>query len=94
MTTSEHCMICLTNLQPGSRFVPELNCSCTILVHEECWNQWSGICLYCRREVIIYPDQRPRPYFRCLITCDEPAYAFLVWLALVLIYKLLNQIPP
>jgi hypothetical protein len=42
------CQICFEDFHADFAFIPELDCSCTIIVHEECWEQWSGLCLYCR----------------------------------------------
>jgi len=44
------CPICLTNFDSDSALIPELNCSCLFVVHEECWNNWTKKCLYCRNQ--------------------------------------------
>lgn len=43
------CAICLLEFQEDSAYVPDLGCHCTFIVHEECWNRWTGSCLYCRQ---------------------------------------------
>jgi hypothetical protein len=47
------CIICLSNFETNEALIPELRCSCILVVHEECWDQWTGACLYCRE----YPEQ-------------------------------------
>jgi hypothetical protein len=88
MTTEQKCMICLSDLPPESEFIPPLNCSCTMIVHEECWNQWSGSCLYCRHDIVL-EDLARRPFFRCLITCDEYTHGLLSWLILIIVCKII-----
>lgn len=46
------CPICLEHFQEDAAYIPDdLNCDCTLIVHWECWEPWSGDCLYCRNTV-------------------------------------------
>jgi len=56
------CPICLTNFDSDSALIPELNCSCVFVVHEECWNKWTNNCLYCRNQDIVYTAEPARLY--------------------------------
>uniref|UniRef100_A0A6C0APR3 RING-type domain-containing protein n=1 Tax=viral metagenome TaxID=1070528 RepID=A0A6C0APR3_9ZZZZ len=42
------CPICLEEFTEDFAFVPELPCNCALIVHQSCWEPWSGDCLYCR----------------------------------------------
>ena len=42
------CPICLESFTENSAHIPELSCNCSIFVHLECWEPWTGECLYCR----------------------------------------------
>ena len=44
-----NCIICLEPFETYYAFVPELNCECIFITHEDCWSKWTGDCLYCRR---------------------------------------------
>ena len=79
------CMICLSDFQADFAHIPELDCSCTIIVHEECWEQWSGTCLYCRNTnniVVPAPINRPMP----LINKLKTMMAYIIWAILFIIY--------
>lgn len=57
------CIICLSDFSSDEAFIPALRCSCVIVVHKECWDQWTGACLYCREyaHAPIYIEiERPR----------------------------------
>jgi hypothetical protein len=43
------CPICLEAFEENEALIPELECSCLLIVHEKCWEPWSGECLYCRQ---------------------------------------------
>jgi len=43
------CPICLEPFEENEALIPELDCSCLLIVHEKCWEPWSGECLYCRQ---------------------------------------------
>ena len=43
------CIICLEPFEENEALIPELDCSCLLIVHEKCWEPWSGECLYCRQ---------------------------------------------
>lgn len=45
------CCICLNEFETDYAYIPELPCSCIIIVHEECWERWNGRCLYCRMDI-------------------------------------------
>jgi len=45
---SLECSICFSEFIEDSAYIPVLDCSCILIVHEECWNKWTGICIYCR----------------------------------------------
>jgi hypothetical protein len=52
------CLICLEPFEENEALIPELECSCLLIVHEACWEPWSGECLYCRQiEEYIPPVQ-------------------------------------
>lgn len=55
------CAICLSEFQADFALIPELDCNCIVVVHEECWDQWSGLCLYCRNTAI---ELGPMPMIR------------------------------
>lgn len=44
------CIICLSPFEMDDAHIPDLICSCVIVVHYDCWLEWSkvGECLYCR----------------------------------------------
>ena len=42
------CPICLESFTENSAHIPDLPCNCSIFVHLECWERWTGVCLYCR----------------------------------------------
>jgi len=42
------CPICLENFTEDEAYIPELECTCLLIVHLDCWEPWSGECLYCR----------------------------------------------
>jgi hypothetical protein len=42
------CPVCLEPLQINTHYAPYLECHCKYVVHQECWRQWSGECIYCR----------------------------------------------
>ena len=44
------CIICLSPFEMDDAHIPDLACSCVIVVHYDCWLEWSkvGECLYCR----------------------------------------------
>ena len=60
------CPICLTNFDSDSALIPELNCSCVFVVHEECWNKWTNNCLYCRFQPVYIMPQSRRLYQQSL----------------------------
>ena len=74
------CPICLTNFDSDSALIPELNCSCVFVVHEECWNKWTNDCLYCRNQEIVYTAEPIRLYQRPLDT------KYRVTLSIIIIY--------
>ena len=79
------CMICLSDFHANFAHIPELDCSCTIIVHEECWEHWSGRCLYCRNTnniVVPAPINRPTP----LINKLKTMMAYIIWAILFIIY--------
>jgi len=77
------CMICLSDFNADFAHIPELDCSCTIIVHEECWNKWSGSCLYCRTTNIVpAPINRPMP----LINKLKKIIVYIIWSVLAFIY--------
>jgi hypothetical protein len=43
------CLICLEPFEENEALIPDLQCSCLLIVHEKCWEPWSGECLYCRQ---------------------------------------------
>lgn len=47
------CPICLDNFTEDAAYIPRLRCTCTLIVHLECWRRWSGECLYCRNTHLI-----------------------------------------
>jgi hypothetical protein len=51
------CPICIEPFEENEALIPELDCSCLLIVHEKCWEPWSGECLYCRqtREIVEPP---------------------------------------
>jgi len=48
-----NCPICLELFTEDEAHIPYLNCGCNLIVHVECWRQWSGECLYCRNTHVI-----------------------------------------
>lgn len=44
-----NCIICLEPFETQYAFIPELNCECMFITHDECWLKWTGDCLYCRK---------------------------------------------
>jgi len=48
MDSPEQCIICLENFTQDKAYIPKLNCNCAIFVHWDCWEPWTGECLYCR----------------------------------------------
>ena len=56
------CPICLTNFDSDSALIPELNCSCVFVVHEQCWSKWTNDCLYCRNQEVVYTAEPIRLY--------------------------------
>ena len=42
------CYICLSDFETDYALIPELSCSCIIVVHQVCWIKWNGTCIYCR----------------------------------------------
>ena len=57
------CLICLEPFEENEALIPDLECSCLLIVHEKCWEPWSGECLYCRQtdEGRILPVPVPVP---------------------------------
>jgi len=45
----EVCKICLLDFETDHAHIPELDCGCVLIVHEECWERWNETCIYCRR---------------------------------------------
>ena len=84
------CIICLSDFNSDEAFIPALRCSCVIVVHKECWDQWTGACLYCREyahgTLPIYieierPQQSPLDLIRiCLLYLV--LLAFITWFQL------------
>jgi hypothetical protein len=60
----EVCKICLLDFETDHAFIPELDCDCILIVHEECWERWNETCIYCREPRIVeviaiaYPQER------------------------------------
>lgn len=59
------CLICLEPFEENEALIPELDCSCLLVVHEKCWEPWSGECLYCRQteEVPFVPVQLNQTFY-------------------------------
>ena len=56
-----NCPICLELFTEDEAHIPDLSCGCNLIVHEECWQPWSGECLYCRNTEIIEYIPNPIP---------------------------------
>jgi len=54
---AEQCLICLEKFTEDEAYIPELECECAIFVHWDCWEPWTGGCLYCRDIYIEYDDE-------------------------------------
>lgn len=67
------CLICLDYFKEDSAHIPDLPCSCTLIVHEECWKPWSGECLYCRESVEELPEIQLRIVQNINITYQTPS---------------------
>ena len=50
------CPICLEDFKEDDAHIPDLQCKCAIIVHLDCWIQWSGACLYCREQLEEYQE--------------------------------------
>ena len=48
-----NCPICLELFTEDEAYIPPLVCGCNLIVHIECWQQWSGECLYCRNTHVL-----------------------------------------
>jgi hypothetical protein len=86
------CPICLEHFKEDGAHVPDLPCDCCLIVHLECWAQWSGSCLYCREEVREFPNlvepqipyiQQNIPYYHagdiaCIIIICYVIYFYLI----------------
>ena len=65
----EVCQICLLDFETDHALIPDLDCGCILIVHEECWERWNDTCIYCRRPGtvqvidIAYPQQRTTYYY-------------------------------
>lgn len=81
------CMICLSDFHADFAHIPELDCSCTIIVHEECWEQWSGYCLYCRNTDYYTPNLNTVPVNRRIELCTKPNLIYLIWAFLIFVYS-------
>ena len=51
------CPICLEEFTEDAAHIPDLPCNCLLIVHLECWEPWSGECLYCRESLPEQPEQ-------------------------------------
>jgi len=79
------CQICFEDFHADFAFIPELDCSCTIIVHEECWEQWSGLCLYCRNRE--YDDIPPiTEEVRPPINYKDAFLMYVIWPLIFLAY--------
>jgi hypothetical protein len=60
----EVCKICLLDFETDHAHIPDLDCECILIVHEECWERWNDTCIYCRQPgtveiiAIAYPEER------------------------------------
>ena len=52
----EQCLICLEKFTEDEAYIPELECECAIFVHWNCWEPWTGECLYCRDTYVEYNE--------------------------------------
>jgi hypothetical protein len=52
----EQCLICLEKFTDNEAYIPELDCDCAIFVHWDCWEPWTGGCLYCRDIYVEYDE--------------------------------------
>ena len=85
------CYICLSEFETDYALIPELSCSCIIVVHQGCWIKWNGTCIYCRaapKERGYIVDFAELALVRCRITICKLVYlAYLVYL-IYLVYSL------
>ena len=68
------CAICLSGFEEDMALIPELTCNCILIVHEACWDQWTGICLYCRNIITLEPP----------INLTRPHYYRIVWVLIAI----------
>ena len=81
------CLICLDYFKNDSAHIPDLPCSCTLIVHEECWEPWSGECLYCREALIEeLPEIQLRIVQNINITYHNPSYVLSTLIIIMLLY--------
>lgn len=100
------CQICFEDFHADFAFIPELDCSCTIIVHEECWEQWSGLCLYCRNRVceVEEPIDIATSDNEGLYSSNKVLLVYFIWSLIFIMYGTLvynyymrdrtNQSPP
>ena len=87
MASPEQCIICLEDFTQDKAYIPKLNCNCAIFVHWDCWEPWTGECLYCRSEepiryrripiVFILEDNNTAVILRLLV-CLFSLYFFIL----------------
>ena len=87
------CPICLSEFETDFAIIPELDCNCMYVVHEECWDQWNYSCIYCRSYTISNTfDNLSEIYSRANKCKNKVKLLILVWFFLLFfIYRgLLN----
>jgi len=87
------CLICLSDFEEDFAHIPVLSCPCVLIVHEKCWDQWTGNCLYCRTiPPIRIPRPQPRPY------CQRETVMAVISAVILILYArllfLMTQVRP
>jgi|LakMenEpi03Aug12_release.lakeMendotaPanAssembly.Ray.scaffolds.fasta_scaffold841821_1 hypothetical protein len=87
-----NCIICLQTFETNYAYIPILNCDCIFITHNECWDKWTGDCLYCRKVGIPELRGHSLPLYRIILAFGSVGF-LIIYIAYLFICIIINRRP-